>query len=215
MERKLSLTSTASRLSAALALAAVLLPPTAALAQTAAPQAAPPFNPTYGAPIAGVCVFSQTQAIGRSQAGVSAGGQLERLSQSVQSDLAAQRTALIAQGKALAAEKAKLSAAEYARRTSDLEQRAQAFDRLANTRSAQLRQTRTIALGQIGAAMTPILAASVTSHRCGLVLDAGATYGSNAAMDLTAGVVQKLNAKLPSVTVTLATPEQAGVTTAG
>lgn len=218
MERKLSLTFTAPRrpthflaaphlaapLLASLSLAAGLLP------AAAAAQTAPAFNPTYGAPVAGVCVFSQTQAVARSQAGTSAGGQLERLAKSVQTDMTTQRNALVDQGRALAADKAKLSAAEYSRRTADLQQRAQAFDRLANTRAAQLRQTRATALGQIGAAMTPILTAAVTSHRCGLVLDKSSTYGSNAAMDLTDGVVQQLNTRLPTVTVTLATPEQAG-----
>lgn len=187
---------------ACLALAAVS---TSALAQTA-----PASNvPTYGPPLTGVCIFSRDMALTTSQAGVSANQQLQQISKDLDAGLAPERDAIGKEDQALTAAKAKLSAADYQKRAAALQQRAQAYTAMVQTRNAQFTQTRDKATDQIATAVTPILVASITEHHCSLVLERGGIYGANAAMDLTPEVIQKLNAQMPTLAVSLAPPPAA------
>jgi Skp family chaperone for outer membrane proteins len=163
--------------------------------------------PAYGPPLTGVCLFSRDIALNSSQAGVSVGQQLQQISQGIQTNLNPQRDAIAKEDTTLNAQKAKLPAAQYAQRVNELQQRAQAFTQTVQTRNAQITQTHDKAMDQIAAAINPILIASISAHHCSLVLERNGIYGANPAMDLTAEVVQKLNASLPTVAVTLAPPE--------
>ncbi|HLZ84019.1 MAG TPA: OmpH family outer membrane protein [Caulobacteraceae bacterium] len=176
----------------------------AALASGAAAQvvAAP------GAPLAGVCVYSEELVLSQSQAGVAANQQLARFQQSVSAELKPANDALINDAKALEARKATTPAAQYQQSASDLQRRAQAQDALARTRNDQLVRTRDEAVRQIGTAALPGLNASLTAHRCSIVIDKGRVYSVNAAMDLTPEVIQKVNAALPTVNLQLAAPQQ-------
>ena len=70
------------------------------------------------------------------------------------------------------------------------------------------RDMATRRLDAIGAAALPALNATLTAHRCSIVVDKSRVYSVNAAMDLTTEVIQKLNAALPTVTLQLAAPQQ-------
>jgi Skp family chaperone for outer membrane proteins len=177
---------------------------------TSAMAQAPAANvPTYGPPLTGVCIFSRDTALGTSQAGVSANQQLQQISKTLEAGLTPERDAIAKEDQTLTAEKAKLSAADYQKRAAALQKRAQAYTNMVQARNAQFTQTRDKATDQIATAVTPLLVASITEHHCSLVLERGGIYGANAAMDLTADVIQKLNAALPTVAVSLA-PPQAG-----
>ena len=177
---------------------------TAALASGAAAQvvAAP------GAPLAGVCVYSEELVLSQSQAGVSANQQLAKMQQTVNAELKTGNDALINDAKALEARKASTPAAQYQQSAADLQRRAQTQDALARTRNDQLVRTRDEAVRQIGTAALPALNASLTAHRCSIVMDKGRIYSVNAAMDLTPEVIQKVNTALPNITLQLAAPQQ-------
>jgi len=162
-----------------------------------------------GAPLAGVCVYSDEMTLTQSLAGVAANQQLARMQQSINAELKTASDALISEAKALEARKASTPAAQYQQSASDLQRRAQAQDALARTRNDQLVRTRDAAVRQIGAAALPALNASLTAHRCSVVLDKSRIYSVNAAMDLTPEVIQKVNAALPTLTIQLAAPQQA------
>jgi outer membrane protein len=174
-----------------------------AWAQT--PPAATAANvPTYGPPVPGICVFSRDGALTTSQAGVSVTNQLQTMEQGVATPLNAERDSIAAADKALTAEKAKLTPAKYQERAAALQQRVQTYSATVQNRNAQFAQTRDNAMNQIAQSVTPILVASITEHKCSLVVERSGIYGANPAMDLTPDVIQKLNAVLPTVTVTLA-----------
>jgi outer membrane protein len=179
----------------ALALSAIL---------AAAVPAAAQVTPAPGAPLAGVCVYSENVILGQSQAGASANQQLTQLQTSVNNELRAARDKLVADDQALTAKKAQLSAADFAAQTTALQTRARDLQALATTRNGQLTRTRDGAIAQISKAALPLLNASLTAHHCSIVLDKGPVYSVNPAMDLTAEVMQRLNATLPAITVTLA-----------
>jgi outer membrane protein len=162
-----------------------------------------------GAPLAGVCVYSEEMTLSQSQAGIAANQQLAKLQQSINAELKPATDALVSEAKALQAHKASTPAAQYDQSTADLQRRAQAQDALAHTRSDQLVRTRDGVVRQIGAAALPALNAALTAHRCAVVLSKSQVYSVNAAMDLTPEVIQKVNAALPTVTLQLAAPQQA------
>jgi outer membrane protein len=162
--------------------------------------------PALGAPLAGLCVYSENVILGQSQAGVSANQQLRQLQTSVNGELTAARDKLVADDRALTAQKAKLSAADFSAQTNALQTRARDLQNLASVRNGQLTRTRDGAIAQISKAALPLLNASLNAHRCAIVLDKGPVYSVNPAMDLTGEVMQRLNAALPSITVSLAPP---------
>jgi Skp family chaperone for outer membrane proteins len=166
-------------------------------------------TPTYGPPIPGVCVFSRDVALNTSQAGVSANQQIQKMEQDAEATIGPERTAITEADKALSAEKPKLAPAKYQERAAALQQRVQAYSVLVQTRNAQFSHTHDKAMSQIAQAVTPILVATITDHKCSLVVERGGIYGANPAMDLTPEVVQKLNAVLPTITVTLEPPPSA------
>jgi len=163
-------------------------------------------TPAPGAPLAGVCVYSENVILGQSQAGAGANQQLTQLQTSINAELRAARDKLVADDQALTAKKAQLSAADFAAQGAALQTRARDLQTLATTRNSQLTRTRDSAIAQISKAAVPLLNASLTAHRCAVVLDKGAIYSVNPAMDLTGEVLQRLNATLPAITVTLAAP---------
>ncbi len=162
-----------------------------------------------GAPVAGVCVYSEEVVLSQSQAGMAANQQLAKLQQSVNADLKPANDALVNEARALEGRKASMAAAQYQQSVADLQRRAQAQDTLARTRNDQLVRTRDEAARQIGTAALPALNAVLTAHRCSIVIDKGRVYSVNAAMDLTPEVIQRVNTALPTVNLQLAPPQQA------
>jgi outer membrane protein len=172
-------------------------------------QAQPRIVDAPGAPLAGICTYSAQVVLGTSTAGTAANQRLATLSQQVTSQLQSTASQLDADGKTLAAQKATLAAAVYQQKLAALQQRAQDLRTLAQTKNAQLERTRDIAVGQISAATIPLINAAVAAHRCSIVVDKGATYTVNPAMDITPEIVQKLNAAMPTISFDLAPPPPA------
>jgi Skp family chaperone for outer membrane proteins len=195
---------------AARALAAVLICGTAAAlpAGPARSQAAQPAAPapTYGPPLNGVCVFNRRAALDRSSAGQSVAQQLGQFAQGIKGELTAQRTAIVADDRALAQRKASTPPAQYEQSVNALKGRYAALDRASHVRQDQLDRTSRDAVGLIGRAMLAPLSQVITQRKCSLVVDTGVVFGANPAMDITGSVIQLLNARLPSVTVRLAPP---------
>lgn len=162
-----------------------------------------------GAPIVGVCVYSENAMLGQSQAGLAANQQLAQLQQSVNADLRATRDKLVADDRTLTSQKAQLSAADFTQRAADLQRRARDLESLSRVRDNQLSRTRDEAVGRISKAALPVFNASLTAHRCAIVLDKGPVYSVNPVMDLTGEVVQGVNAAMPSISVPLAAPQTA------
>lgn len=160
-----------------------------------------------GAPLTGVCVYSESSLLGQSAAGVAANRQLAQIQQSVNAELVALRDKLITDDRSLTAQKAQLPATDFNQRAAGLQARARDLDALARTRDNQLARTRDDAVGQISRAALPLFNASLTAHRCAIVFDRTPVYSVNPAMDLTGDVIQRLNAVMTSITLQLAAPQ--------
>jgi outer membrane protein len=160
-----------------------------------------------GAPLAGLCVYSESSLLGQSAAGVAANRQLAQIQQSVNGELVTLRDKLVADDRALTAQKAQLPAADFNQRTAALQARARDLDALARTRDNQLARTRDDAVSQISRAALPLFNASLTAHGCAIVFDRTPVYSVNPVMDLTGDVIQRLNSVMTSITLQLAAPQ--------
>lgn len=169
----------------------------AASAQAPAPAAAAAVG---GPPVSGVCTFLQEGALVNSSAGKSVMERMKQLLAVVQAELSPE-------GKALEAERASLQAlpAEQlqspanAKRIEAYQQRAAALQRKEEIRGKELEVTRNKELGLIQNEVVPIVNQVVTESHCGMVLERSQLVWANPQMDITDTVIQRLNAKMPSV----------------
>jgi Skp family chaperone for outer membrane proteins len=193
------------RLAAPLVLALATI---AAGAPVLAQGQAAPAN-TLGPPIPGVCLFAREVALGSSKAGLAANARMRQLSQQVQAELAPEQQVIATEDNALRTSGPRMSPAERQQRTDALQKRAAAFAALQRVRAAQIQRTRADAIAEILKPMDAALNPIAMSHHCSIVIERGATYGYNPAMDLTPAVVQQIDARLPTLTFNLAPPEAA------
>lgn len=189
-------------------LAAALAASGAAQAQTAPGAAASAQGaPVYGPPVPGLCLFGDGEALGQSKAGVSVNQQLEGFVRTIDAELKAASDPIVADDRALAAKKATLSAAEFQAEADKLRQRYAEVAKLRNLRRAQLALTRKQAILAVSKVLAPSLAATITDRRCGVVFERTNAYGAAQGTDITAAVIQRMDAATPSIALQLAPPD--------
>jgi Skp family chaperone for outer membrane proteins len=188
------------------ALAAIA--PSLAMAQTAAPDAAPPQTiPGLAGPVVpGVCLLSREDLIGRSKVGLAATARLKVLAAQVQSALDAEKARLEARGKALEAKRAALTPQQFQTEGLAINRRAQALQTEFTERGRQIEVTRAKAYAQVLDAARPLVADAFTSHKCGLLLAREAALGGNFANDLTPEVLTAFDAKGAPISFDLQPP---------
>jgi Skp family chaperone for outer membrane proteins len=179
-----------------------------ATAQSSAPPAdAAAVPPITGGPVVpGVCLLSQRDLLARSRVGVAVNQRLRALAQQAQDQLDAERASIDTDARALAAQKASLSAADFQARQQALQQRAQAYQAHVQDRSRQVQATGLKVVSQISAAAQPIVADAYRSHNCGLLISRDTLMGGNLTNDLTPAVLSGLDARLPTLTFDLEPP---------
>jgi outer membrane protein len=163
--------------------------------------------PVFGPPLPGVCLLSQSDALARSRVGASAAQQLKQFANGIDAELGAERTAIVNDDHALLGQKPSLGTADYQQRVAQLKQRYAELDHTRALRDAQLNMTRRDAIAQVMTVLTPSLAETITTKRCSVVFERGATYGSADATDITSAVVQRMDARASLITLRLAPPD--------
>lgn len=166
----------------------------AAWAQAPAPAA------VGGPPIAGVCTFVQEGALMNSAAGKSVSERMKQLLAMVQAELSPE-------GKWVESERAALQAMpqdqlqqpQNAKRIETFQQRYAALQRKGEIRGKELEVTQNKELALIRNEVVPIVNQVVTENHCGMVLERSQMVWANPQMDITDTVIQRLNAKMPSV----------------
>ena len=168
-------------------------------ASAAAPAAAgQPLQ--LGAPIPGVCVFSQENAVGRSSAGQAIDVRMKQLGAQVQAELGPEQTSLDADIKAFQAAAPTLPADQQQSKGQALQKRMQDFDGKRGQRQKELEVTLRKAIARVDQELEPIVRNVVQARACGLLLKADtAIYAANPAMDITGSVIEQLNVKMPSI----------------
>jgi Skp family chaperone for outer membrane proteins len=156
--------------------------------------AALPMGPT----IPGFCVLGREAIIGASVSGKFAISRLGQLKQQAEAELASERATLETDVKAFQAQRATLPADQVQSREASLNARAQAFQRKAQLRTAELQQTQQKAFGTIYQAADPIVRQVFVQRSCSVLLDGANVISASQAMDITPAVIQGLDGKLQS-----------------
>ncbi len=170
-----------------------------ASAQTSAP--APAAAQTLGGPaIQGLCLLSREAIFARSKVGVAASARLDQLAKQAESEIAAERKPIDTDVQAFRQQAASMKPEDRQSRDAALGQRIQAAEAHRDLLSREIEATRVKALARIGETAQPVIADVYKSKGCGLLLDRGAVLAGNMTNDLTAAVVQGLDAKITTIT---------------
>lgn len=192
------MTRTQIVLAAALALTFV----TPAAAQTPATQnaaAAKPQAGLGGPVIPGVCLMSREAVLVNSTVGKAATTRLQELAVAAEAEVETQRKPLEIEATALQKDQAKLTAEQRTQRQQALAQKLQTVQALADQRNREIEVTRQKVLDRISGEVQTVIASVYKARNCGLLVDRNSVLGGNLANDLTAPVVEGLNAKMSTI----------------
>ena len=175
-------------------LAALTLTVVAAAALPAAAQQAQPLG---GPVIPGVCLLSREAVFANAAAGKAASARLQDLAAAAQSEIETERQPLEAQLRALETQP---DNAARRQRAEALASQWQTLQQKAAHASQEIEATRLKAMERIANEAQPAIAQVYAAKACGLLLDRNSALGGNFANDLTADVVQALDARLSTIT---------------
>jgi outer membrane protein len=162
-------------------------------AAPAAPQGSPP---PQGPALPGVCVLFKDNAVVGSTAGKAMLQRLSQLSTQAEAELKGVQTQIQTDAKALEAKRATLAPDSFQQQGQALQARESDLQRTAQIRQAELRQTQEKAFQTFSISMDPIVRQVFTQRSCSILLDGSSLIYPAPAMDVTALVVQGLNAKV-------------------
>ena len=188
--------------SAAAAFAQAPAAPARPAPTAAAPAAARPPAPaiTQGAPIAGLCVFSEQEALLTSTVGKAVVARLQQIGQQANAELQTEQTTLQNDAKALEGQRTTLDQSTLERRAADLQVRQNALQRKADQRQRELQLTEQQAFGRVANEMEPIMRDAYQRKGCALLVNRQVlVLPANPAMDITSQVVTALNAKITTL----------------
>lgn len=172
---------------------------TSAAAQTAA--SAPPAAPGLGGPlVAGVCLLSREAVFTNAKIGVAATARLQQLATEAQAEVDAERRPIEAELSAFRTEASRLTAEQRQTRERALAARLAPVQAKAQQRSREIDATRARALERISTEAQPVIAQVYRQRNCGLLFDRSSALGGNFTNDLTAAVVQALDARISTIT---------------
>lgn len=178
-------------------LAALTLMAVAAATPPAAAQQAPAARPLGGPVIPGVCLLSREAVFANAAAGKAASARLQELAAAAQGEIETERQPLEAQLRALETQP---DNAARRQRAEALASQWQTLQQKAAHASQEIEATRLKAMERIANEAQPAIAQVYAAKACGLLLDRNSALGGNFANDLTADVVQALDARLSTIT---------------
>lgn len=160
---------------------------------------APAADALVGPLVPGVCVLSREAVFANAKVGLAASARLHELSKQAQAEIDAERAPIEADLKALEAQKASLTQAQLDERGKPLAARWDGLQRKTSLRAREIEATRTKAFGRIATEAQPVIAQVYASRKCGMLFAREAMLGGNPGADLTAAVVQGLDAKITTI----------------
>ena len=196
-----------SLLVAGVAAGAVLALATAPFAQTrgaatraAAPATAPSLS--FGAPIPGMCVYSEGQIFGQSQVGQSVSARMKMLATSVNAELKPEADAISAEKKTLDASASTMDQAQLRQRAEALQIRFDNFEKKAAQRNEELKQTQAKEVQEMERQLQPVLTQLFQQNRCSILLEReqAGVAAVNPAMDFSGQAVAGLNGRIQTLT---------------
>jgi len=171
-----------------------------------AAYAAPPPLPPGGAPVAKILMVDLRRVLAGSKVGHDLQQQVENQKQKATNELNGEGAALEREKAQLQQQAAILAADVKARRIRDFEVRAQGFQKKVQQRSMLIQGGFIKAQQQIEAALGPVLQGIMRERGATILLDRTAVLLAPNAIDVTDVVIQRLDMKMPTVTMELVAP---------
>ena len=159
-----------------------------------------------GPAVAGVCLLSREAIFANAKIGKAASARLKQLSDQAQAELDGERKPIDADVQAFRSQAASLSPDQRQTREQALSQRVQTMQAHAATVTKQVEATRVKVLARIAQDAQPVINSVYQSKGCGLLLDRNVVLGGNMSNDLTAVVVQGVDAKVTTISFDLEAP---------
>lgn len=153
-----------------------------------------------GNPVPGVCLLSREAVFTNAKVGQAASARLKQLTEQAQAEVDAERKPIDSELQAFQAGAEKMKPEERRSREQALASKLKAIQVKAQQRSRELEATREKAMARIAAEAQPVIAQVYKNRNCGLLFDRGTVLGGNMSNDLTAAVVQALDAKIATIT---------------
>jgi len=154
----------------------------------------------HGPPIAGLCIYSNTEVLQRSSVGQAFSTRMQQLRAQAAAEIGAQETALRNEEKVLQGKRATLSEQQFAQQAQPLVQREQQLNATAEQRNRDLQYTQFQQLQRISTAIQPLATAAYQAHQCSVLLSGDAVMAANPAMDISGEVTTALNARMSTIT---------------
>jgi len=199
-----------SLLVAGVAAGAILALATTPFAQTrggaAAPRsaAAAPGGPplTFGAPIPGMCVYSEGQIFGQSKVGQSVSARMKMLANEVNAELQPEATAIQTEKNTLQSSASTLDRNTLNQRAQALQTRYEAFEKRASQRNEELKETQAKEIQEMERQLQPVLSQLFQQNRCSILLEReqAGVAAVNPAMDFSSQAVAGLDGRVQTLT---------------
>jgi outer membrane protein len=188
-----------------LALTATAQPRSAAASRAAPPRAVPAAGGpalAFGAPIPGICVYSEGQIFAQSVVGQAVAARMKQLADSVNAELQPEADAINTEKKTLDTSASTMDQATLQQRGQALQVRFATFEKKAQQRNEELQQTRAKEIQAMEKELQPVLVQLFQQNRCAILLEReGAGVAAvNPAMDFSGQAVTGLNARIQTLT---------------
>jgi Skp family chaperone for outer membrane proteins len=155
---------------------------------------------THGAPIAGMCIYSNTRVIEASNVGKAFAARMQQLRSQAAAELSGEQTQLQNEEKTLSGKRATLNQEQFAQQAQPLANREQALNQKADVRSRELQATYVHQLQRLGQQIEPLVRNAYEGHHCSVLLNGDTVMAGNPQMDITEEVTTALNGKISTIT---------------
>lgn len=152
-----------------------------------------------GSPVAGVCMLSREAVFSNAKVGVAASARLKQIADEAQTEVDGERKSIDGELQAFQTEAAKLTPEQRRTREQALAAKLAPIQNKAQQRSREIEATRVKAMERIANETQPVIAQVYQARKCGLLVDRNSVLGGNMSNDLTAAVVQALDAKISTI----------------
>jgi Skp family chaperone for outer membrane proteins len=186
---------------AGVAAGAILALASAPLAQTrGAAPAGPPLS--FGPAIPGLCVYSEGQIFGQSKVGQSVAARMKMLASEVNAELQPEADAINTEKKTLDASASTMDQATLQQRAQALQVRFNNFEKRAQQRNEELKQTQAREVQEMEKQLQPVLTQLFQQNRCAILLEReqAGVAAVNPAMDFSAQAVAGLDGRIQTLT---------------
>jgi Skp family chaperone for outer membrane proteins len=154
----------------------------------------------HGAPVPGLCVYSNSQALETSEVGKAFAQRMQQLRAQAAAELSGQQTALQTDEKVLAGKRATLTQEQFAQQAQPLAAREQQLQQTAEQRSRDLQYTYQRQVERIGQVIEPLVRTAYEAHHCSVLINGDAIMAAAPSMNLSPEVTTALNARMTTIT---------------